>query len=189
VTKTKKLVRWEERSTGRPGLQGRTSAEDQRDAAQVGLPGLRGLGRQVGNQAVQRFVIQRNGSVPAKELERAAGPTVEQQQANAESFATTIKGEKPKSKSQAGKAVQKGAEALLKTKPVAKLLKRKLKGRASTAVKLFQLGAGFATWLATKTDTVTTPDIHLRKNVSISFEYKGTGKKFSKVMVYLKVRY
>jgi len=92
VTKTKKLVRWEERATSRPGLQGRTSAEDQRDAAQVGLPGLRGLGRQVGNQAVQRFVVQRNGSVPAKELERAAGPTVEQQQAAAHIQRTKVMG-------------------------------------------------------------------------------------------------
>ena len=189
MTKTKQWMPRERRAGRRRGAEHQGRGELRSVPPVVRPLPLYDLGHQVGNQAVQRLVAQCEGRLPPKELERAAGRTLDQDESRAEAFATYLKGEKPTSKSQGTKAVQKGGEALLKSKPVKRVLDRKLKDKASAVIKLFELGSGAAAWLSKKTDTVTTPDICLRRNVSMRFEYKGTAKKFKKVMVYLKVEF
>lgn len=189
MSKTRAWLRKEKRATAPRGPVATDRGESQPSHAAARAAPMLDLQHQVGNQAVQRLVVQRNGRLPPKELERAAGRTLEQDEKRAEVFATYLKGAKPTNKSQGTKAAQKGGEALLKSKPVKRVLDRKLKDKAPAVIKLFELGSGAAAWLSKKTDTVTTPDIRLRKNVSMRFEYKGTAKKFKKVMVYLKVEF
>jgi len=189
MSKTKTWLRQGKRTTAPRGPVGAERGKSQLARTAARPAPMLHLQHQVGNQAIQRLVAQCDGRLPPKELERAAGRTLEQDESRAEVFATYLKGEKPTNKSQGTKAAQKGGEALLKSKPVKRVLDRKLKDKAPAVIKLFELGSGAAAWLSKKTDTVTTPDIRLRKNVSMRFEYKGTAKKFKKVMVYLKVEF
>ncbi len=189
MSKTRTWLTREGRATASRG-PGRTDRGKSRPALSAPRPvPVLDLQRQVGNQAVQRLVAQCDGRLPSKELERAAGRTLQQDEERAEAFSTYLKGQKPANKDQGTKAAQKGGEALLKSKPVKRVLDRKLKDKAPAVIKLFELGSGAAAWLSRKTDTVTTPEIRLRKNVSMRFEYKGTARKFKKVMVYLKVEF
>jgi len=189
MNKTMTWLRTEKRATAPRGPVGTERGESQPSLSAARAAPILDLQHQIGNQATQRLVAQRDGRLPPQELERAAGRTLEQDEKRAEAFATYLKGEKPTNKSQGTKAAQKVGEALLKSKPVKKVLDRKLRDKAPAVIKLFELGSGAAAWLSKKTDTVTTPDIRLRKNVSMRFEYKGTAKKFKKVMVYLRVEF
>ena len=143
----------------------------------------------IGNRAVQRFLVQRNGSVPLKETQEAAGPTPEEQEKLAKTFAGQLKGEKPETKSQGDKIVKAALKAGLKTETAKKVLRRTFKGKAKVAAQLFTVSGSLALWLAKKTDTLTTPDIPLGKRISISAEYKGSRKRPKSVMVFVKVRW
>jgi len=145
--------------------------------------------QRIGNRAVQRLFVQRNGPVPAKETQEAAGPTPEEQEKLAKTFAGQLKGEKPKTKSQGDKIVKAALKAGLKTKSAQKMLKQAFKGKAKTAAQLFTVSGSLALWLAKKTDTLTTPDIPLGKRISMSAEYKGSRKKPKSVMVFVKFRW
>lgn len=135
------------------------------------------------------LVIQRQGRVAPEEVKEAAGPTPEEQEKLAKTFAGQLKGEKPKTKSQGDKIVKAALKAGLKTESAKKMLKTVFKGKAKTAAQLFTVSGSLALWLAKKTDTLTTPDIPLGKRISISAEYKGTRKKPKSVMVFVKFRW
>jgi hypothetical protein len=135
------------------------------------------------------LVIQRQARVTPEEVKEAAGPTPEEQEKLAKTFAGQLKGEKPKTKSQGDKIVKAALKAGLKTETAKKVLRRTFRGKAKAAAHLFTVSSSLALWLAKKTDTLTTPDIPLGKRVSISAEYKGSPKKPKSVMVFVKVRW
>lgn len=141
------------------------------------------LQHQIGNQAIQR-IMDRTHQVFLKPAAVPGETTPEEKEKMTIALVNSLRGKKTKNKVEAGKIITSGLKAAFETPTGKRILKK-----APIATRLFLLTGNLATWVATKSNILKIPDIPITKKLSLGAEVKGSPKKPSQVMFFLKGRF